>query len=39
MNKFIKEVNKLINKGKLLQADGQPLIDKAEAVQDLIGCT
>jgi len=33
MDKFIKKVNKLVDKNKILQPDGQSLIDAAEAIK------
>ena len=39
MNKFVKEVNKLIDKGKISQGNGQSLIDSTEPTKATIGCS
>ncbi len=36
LDKFVTEVAKLIRQGKLSQADGQPLIDTANQIIDLL---
>ena len=40
LDKFIKDVNKLINKGKLDAEDGDPLplIEQVEAIKSVAGC-
>ncbi len=38
MNKFIKDTNNLVGKGKLLQADADKLIESAQNIKDAIGC-
>lgn len=39
LNDFINQVQALINNGSLTPAQGEPLIDSAERVQNAIGCT